>query len=108
MNRKDLRLFAMAVKKRWNISEEQMQAGIQCMCDVMKDCEASPRDKVTAFRALIEAEAQNQSDEHLEAKSEGNRLLALLESARARGSVAGIADGAPGDCSPVAIESAAD
>ena len=70
-----------AAKQRWNIKEEFKDALIKQLMFVIADPASSKREKVSASRALIAAEAQNQSDEHSDEQidEQRNRFLAVAE-----------------------------
>jgi hypothetical protein len=56
--------MARAIEQRWPISNEVRQGLIRQMLRIVGSETASPREKTSAFKALLAAEAQNQSDEH--------------------------------------------
>ena len=52
------------MKERWPITEAMRGVIIKSLGKILVDAESSPREKTAAARALLAAEAQNQSDEH--------------------------------------------
>jgi hypothetical protein len=62
-------MIAMAIKRRWPIPDEVRQAIVDRMAGFVRDC-PDPDKATSAARALIAAEAQNQSDDHLADKNE--------------------------------------
>ena len=63
MNR-ELQLEARALRQRWPIDDRQRNAIIRTMLGIMLSGDAKPRDRISAGKALLAAEAQNQADEH--------------------------------------------
>ena len=64
----DTRLQERAIRERWPIKDEYREAIVKRLVAVVVDPQASRRERTAACRALIAAESQNQSDEHLEIK----------------------------------------
>jgi hypothetical protein len=60
----DTRLIARALVQRWPIKPEYREAIVKQLLKVVVDPGSSPREKTAAAKALLSAEAQNQSDEH--------------------------------------------
>jgi len=64
MSVQETRMMARALTQRWPISEKTKKGVIGALINVLADPKASPREKTSAAKALMAAEAQNQSDEH--------------------------------------------
>lgn len=60
---KDARLAARALGRRWALTPEMRDEALDILMDVARS-QGSPRVRVMAARALIQAEAQNAADEH--------------------------------------------
>ena len=76
MQDKDSFLIAKAIIQRWPISSEYREAIVRRLIKIIVDKESSNREVTTAAKALMSAEAQNQSDEHTAAvQSDRNRFL---------------------------------
>jgi hypothetical protein len=56
--------MARALMQRWPIKPEYREIIIRQLIKVIADPKSSPREKTSAAKALMAAEAQNQSDEH--------------------------------------------
>ena len=80
MNR-ELQLEARALRQRWPIDDRQRNAIIRTMLGIMLSGDAKPRDRISAGKALLAAEAQNQADEHkavdVSLRTEHDRLDAI-------------------------------
>lgn len=50
--------------QRWPINDNMRAGIIATLVKVLKDDDASPREKTSAAKALLAAEKQNQEDEH--------------------------------------------
>jgi hypothetical protein len=61
---RDTRLKAKAIMQRWPIPEELRSAMIKSMIAIVADKTKSPRERTSAFKAILAAEKQNQEDEH--------------------------------------------
>jgi len=61
---RDTRMMARALTQRWPIKPEIREAVVRRLLRVIADPQSSPREVTAAARALMSAEAQNQSDEH--------------------------------------------
>jgi hypothetical protein len=61
---RDTRMMARALTQRWPIKPEIREAIVKRLLRVIADPQSSPREVTAAARALMSAEAQNQSDEH--------------------------------------------
>lgn len=74
-------MIERAANQRWDIKPEYKDALIQQLMFVIADPASSKREKVSASRALIAAEAQNQSDEQRDEQidEERNRFLDIAE-----------------------------
>ena len=76
MSDKDSFLIAKALTQRWPISSEYREAIVRRLIKIIVDKESSNREVTIAAKALMAAEAQNQSDEHTAAvQSDRNRFL---------------------------------
>jgi hypothetical protein len=56
--------MAKAIQQRWPIPEKVRNAVIVSMVQILQNPSSSPRERTSAAKALMAAEAQNQSDEH--------------------------------------------
>jgi transcriptional regulator of acetoin/glycerol metabolism len=63
MGIKDTRMMEKALKQRWPMTEEKRAIVINALLDVIQTSD-KPREITAAARALMSAEAQNQTDEH--------------------------------------------
>lgn len=61
---RDTRQLARALMQRWPINDNMRAGIIATLIKVLKDDDASPREKTSAAKALLAAEKQNQEDEH--------------------------------------------
>lgn len=61
--RSEARLIEMAIRKRWEISDEIKRDTIDTAAAILQTGEKD-RDRLAAARILIAAEKQNQDDEH--------------------------------------------
>jgi len=59
----EARLLSRAVRKRWDIPQDQLDATLRRLYELRDDGE-SDAVKIAASRAIILCESQNQSDEH--------------------------------------------
>ena len=59
----DARIERMAINKRWNIPDKYKDAMVNGQVQIAINPDSSNREKTSAFRALLAAEAQNQADE---------------------------------------------
>ena len=75
MSVSDIRLKAKAIEQRWNIPEDYRDVLIKQMLRVVADPNTTPREKTSAARAIIAAEAQNQADDNARLQQRGNRFL---------------------------------
>lgn len=57
-------LISMAIKKRWDVSEEHRQAIPEVLGDLVVNNKAKTRDRIAAARTLVGMEGQNQRDDH--------------------------------------------
>jgi hypothetical protein len=57
-------MMARALTQRWPVSPEYKTIIVSQLMKVIADPQASPREKTSAAKALMAAEAQNQADEH--------------------------------------------
>ena len=64
MGIRDTRMMAKALTQRWPIKPEYREAIIRKLIQVVANPQSKPREVTAAARALLAAEAQNQSDEH--------------------------------------------
>ena len=63
MKRSDIKLYERAMKQRWPISDQHRADIVNQLMGVVNSPMATERDKTSAARALMSAEAMNQSDE---------------------------------------------
>ena len=61
---RDTRMMARAIEQRWPIKPEIREAIVRRLLRVIADPQSTPREVTAASRAILAAEAQNQSDEH--------------------------------------------
>ena len=75
---------AAADPPRWEITPEFRQAAVRRIMRILADPASTNREVTSAFRALVSAEAQNQSDEqHSDSMDQArSRVLDLLARAR--------------------------
>ena len=57
------KLEQRAIRRRWNIPDDKRDQLINSQVDIAIGDGSSNREKTSAFRALLSAEAQNQADE---------------------------------------------
>lgn len=77
--------FRVAIRRRYEISDEMKNKMLDTVMQVMESPESSPRERVAAAKVLIAAEQQNQTDErHLD---DNARILELAERLGIRGEV---------------------
>ncbi len=60
-------MIEKAITNRWPISEKHRKAVVERMAKIITGTKSSNREVVAAARALIQAESQNQADEHHDA-----------------------------------------
>ena len=75
-------MMARSLTQRWPIKPEIREAIVRRLLRVIADPQSSPREVTAAARALMSAEAQNQSDEHKvldveHATARDNQLFAI-------------------------------
>ena len=63
MKRSDIQMYGQAMRQRWPISDQNRGDIITALMQVVNNPTSSERDKTSAARALMSAEAMNQSDE---------------------------------------------
>ena len=61
---RDTRLMAKAIMQRWDLTPEQRKQCLERLTEIVTSKAASPREATQAFRAILEAEKQNQADQH--------------------------------------------
>jgi hypothetical protein len=61
---RDTRLMARAIEQRWPVPNEMRAGMIRQLMSIIASKDASPREKTSAFKAILAAEKQNQEDEH--------------------------------------------
>jgi hypothetical protein len=64
MSVQETRMMARALTQRWPLSPEYKTIIVKQLMKVIADPKSSPREKTSAAKALMAAEAQNQADEH--------------------------------------------
>lgn len=76
MARRDDRLEIRAMQQRWPISAKYREFLINKLLKIALDEATTNRESIMAAKALLSAEAQNQTDEHTAAvQSDRNRFL---------------------------------
>jgi hypothetical protein len=80
-SRKDIRLYETAVRNEWPISDEYKQVLIKSMMRIIADPATTPREKTSAARVVMIANAQNQTEEIFNGTVERprNRFLEIAE-----------------------------
>ena len=78
---RDVRMIQKAMEQRWDIKPEYKSALVRRLVAIIANPDSTAREVTSASRALIAAEAQNQSDEHSEEQidEQRNRFLAVAE-----------------------------
>lgn len=77
-NIQDAKLFERAMKQRWRLDDAYKEVIIRKLMKIVMADDASKREVISASRALITAEGQNQADEHSAAvQSDRNRFLEI-------------------------------
>ena len=74
----DLRLLGMAIRKRWQVSDDVKDAILERLENVIKFC---PDDEI-AIKAIAQVRAmeqQNQKDEHAQIDEFRNRVLTIAQ-----------------------------
>lgn len=64
MGIRDTRMIQRAFESRWDIRPEYRDVLVKRLVKIIADPNSSPREVTAASKALIAAEAQNQSDQH--------------------------------------------
>lgn len=75
--RQDLTDYRVAIKRRYEISDEMKKKILEAVVGIVNSAESSNRDKVAAAKVIIAAEQQNQSDEKL--LNDNARILEFAE-----------------------------
>lgn len=77
LSRSDLKMMTTAINQRWNIKPEWRDAMLQRVMRMIVEPSSSNRDVRQAFKLMLQAEAQNQSDERDESaiNVEGSSVL---------------------------------
>ena len=57
-------MYAKAIRQRWPVNDDMKLKILQTLSEVLDDPSASPRERVSAAKALADVERQNQTDEH--------------------------------------------
>lgn len=57
-------MIAKSIVQRWDTSPEMRKRGLVEMARILVSPTATNREKTSAFKAILAAEAQNQADEH--------------------------------------------
>lgn len=78
MNRDD-RLAAKAISEQWPMSDEQRQACMNRMMRLVIDPQTTDRTAISAFKALVAANAQNQVNESTEPQHRIDRITLIAE-----------------------------
>jgi len=81
MTLRDVRMIQKAMEQRWDIKPEYKSALVRRLVAIIANPDSTAREVTSASRALIAAEAQNQSDEHSDEQidEQRNRFLAVAE-----------------------------
>jgi hypothetical protein len=81
LSRSDMRMIAQAANQRWEIKPEYKNALVRRLTAIIADPNSTTREVTAASRALIAAEAQNQSDEQRDEQIDEsrNRFLDIAE-----------------------------
>lgn len=87
--RQELLDYRVAIKRRYNISDELKQKMVDAIAHVFDDPESSARDKMAAAKVVIAAEQQNQADERI--LNHNATILQFAERIGIRGEVESIA-----------------
>lgn len=61
---RDTRMMARALVQRWDNDKDRRKQIMELLFQIGSDVSNSPRERTTALKAIISAEAQNQADEH--------------------------------------------
>jgi hypothetical protein len=61
---KDTRMMARALEQRWPMPSQVREDVITALSAILTCETTSPREKISAAKALISAEKQNQDDQH--------------------------------------------
>lgn len=64
MDLKEKRLMVKALVQRWPLDPRRKREIVEVLARFVSDENQNPRERISAARALLAAEAQNQSDEH--------------------------------------------
>lgn len=74
-------MIQKAMEQRWDIKPEYKSALVRRLVAIIANPDSTAREVTSASRALIAAEAQNQSDEHSDEQidEQRNRFLAVAE-----------------------------
>lgn len=75
--RQDMIDFRVAIKRRYEITDEMKQTMLNVISGIMSDPLASKREIVSACKVLIAAEQQNQTDERV--FNDNARILEFAE-----------------------------
>ena len=90
---RDIRMIQKSLEQRWPIRPEYREALVKKLVRVIADPQSSAREVTAASRALIAAEAQNQSDEcNAETDAGRNRFLEIAERLGLGSSLANLAE----------------
>jgi hypothetical protein len=91
---RDTRFIRKAFEQRWPIPDSLRAGLVKAMIGIVADANASPRERTSAFKAILAAEKQNQDDElaHDAADDDRNRFLAIAERLGLNASAGGITD----------------
>jgi hypothetical protein len=80
MKNRDDRILSRAITQRWPIESKWKEAIVGRMLAIIGDKSSSNREIISAVKALISAEKQNQTDEHTAAlQSDRNRFLEVAQ-----------------------------
>ena len=79
--RGDLKVMETAIRKRWELTQEQKGKVVEKVMSVLSDPVASGREILAAARVAAALEGQNQIDEHkqVDVIQRGNRFLEIAQ-----------------------------
>ena len=103
---RDVRMIQKAMEQRWDIKPEYKSALVRRLVAIIANPDSTAREVTSASRALIAAEAQNQSDEHSDEQidEQRNRFLAVAERLGLETTIEQLPEGGSGDDSGTASQ----
>lgn len=99
-------MIQKAMEQRWDIKPEYKSALVRRLVAIIANPNSTAREVTSASRALIAAEAQNQSDEHSDEQidEQRNRFLAVAERLGLETTIKQLPEGGSGDDSGTASQ----